>query len=164
MVRRNRARSSSLFLMELIIAILFFSASSAVCVQFFVKSHILSQNAQRLNHAVNECSGIAEIVSTSSGIDEAVDLITGLYPDASVEVSSPPSPEGTEENVGKTSVSARIYYNEAFIPCAEGEGRYVLEAALWEQGRTLTVGMTMMGEEEAPIYELTVKHYLQREG
>ena len=54
MKHRNRAKSSSLFLLELVLAILFFSLASAVCVQFFVKSHILSRDAQRLNHAVSE--------------------------------------------------------------------------------------------------------------
>ncbi len=49
MKHRNRAQSSSLFLLELILAILFFSLASAVCVQFFVKSHLLSRDARNLN-------------------------------------------------------------------------------------------------------------------
>ena len=51
MNRKNRAQSSTLFLLELILAILFFSLASAVCVQFFVKSRLLSRGAQNLNHA-----------------------------------------------------------------------------------------------------------------
>ena len=49
MIRRSRAQSSSLFLMELILAILFFSVTSAVCVQFFVKSHLLSRDSKILS-------------------------------------------------------------------------------------------------------------------
>ena len=155
MKHRNRAKSSSLFLLELILAILFFSLASAVCVQFFVKSHILSRDAQRLNHAVNECSGIAEIINTSDGTEDAAEVITEIYPDASVMDS--------EESGDAPSVSARIFYNKDFIPCARTDAFYVLHAVLWEQGQMLTVGMTF-GEEsnEDPIYELTVKHYLQR--
>lgn len=155
MKHRNRAKSSSLFLLELILAILFFSLASAVCVQFFVKSHILSRDAQRLNHAVNECSGIAEIVNTSNGTEDAIDVITGIYPDASFT--------DAEENGDVPSVSACIFYNEEFAPCSEKDCAYVLQAVLWEQGQMLTAGMTI-GEvtKETPIYELTVKHYLQR--
>ncbi len=155
MKHRNRAKSSSLFLLELILAILFFSLAVAVCVQFFVKSHILSRDAQRLNHAVNECSGIAEIVNTSGGMTDAAEVISGIYPDASFTDS--------EENGDVPSVSALIFYDKDFIPCAEKDKAYVLQAVLWEQGQMLTAGMTIGDtKKETPIYELTVKHYLQR--
>ena len=81
MLRKNRAQSSSLFLMELILAILFFSITSAVCVQFFVKSHLLSQESQVLTQAVNECSTIAEILRTSDSLSSAEQLIAQEYPD-----------------------------------------------------------------------------------
>ena len=66
MTRRNRAKSSSLFLLELILAILFFSIASAVCVQFFVKSHLLSQESRELQVSANEVSSIAELMNASS--------------------------------------------------------------------------------------------------
>lgn len=67
MVRKNRPRSSGLFLMELILAILFFSIASAVCVQIFVKSHLLSIESRALNQAVNKCASAAEYISAVSG-------------------------------------------------------------------------------------------------
>lgn len=71
MKRKNRPRSSSLFLMELMLAILFFSIASAVCVQIFVKSHLLSKESEALNHAVNVCSNLAETISASpASLDE----------------------------------------------------------------------------------------------
>ena len=82
MIRKNRPRASSLFLMELIIAILFFSIASAVCVQFFVKSHLLSRDADALNHAVNECSSVAEALSTADSISSGLSLLSQLYPNA----------------------------------------------------------------------------------
>ena len=43
----------SLFLMEMIIAILFFfSLASAVCIQLFARSHLLSTQTVNQNHAV----------------------------------------------------------------------------------------------------------------
>lgn len=65
MNKRNRAQASSLFLLELTMAILFFSIASAVCVQIFVKSRAMSLHAEELNAAVREVSSAAEIVRAS---------------------------------------------------------------------------------------------------
>ena len=48
-MKRTPAKRSSLFLLELIIAILFFSLTSAVCVQFFARAHQISRQTQELN-------------------------------------------------------------------------------------------------------------------
>ena len=55
-----RHSKSSLFLMELIIAILFFSIASAVCIQLFAKSHTLSTNTVNQNQAVLHAQNLAE--------------------------------------------------------------------------------------------------------
>lgn len=86
MIRRSRAQSSSLFLMELILAILFFSITSAVCVQFFVKSHLLSRESRVLSQAVNECSNIAEVFDASEDTGDAVSLLKANFPDISAEL------------------------------------------------------------------------------
>lgn len=52
--------TSSLFLLELILAVLFFSVASALCIQIFTKAHLMSQDARDLNFAVNEVSSMAE--------------------------------------------------------------------------------------------------------
>lgn len=52
--------TSSLFLPELILAVLFFSVASALCIQIFTKAHLMSQDARDLNFAVNEVSSMAE--------------------------------------------------------------------------------------------------------
>lgn len=70
MMRKNRPRSSSLFLMELILAILFFSVASAVCVQIFVKSHLMSRQSEALNHAVTECTNAAELFFAASNPED----------------------------------------------------------------------------------------------
>ena len=51
---------SSLFLMEMIIAILFFSLASAVCIQLFARSHLLSTQTVNQNHAVIQAQNLAE--------------------------------------------------------------------------------------------------------
>ena len=49
-MRKNS--SSSLFLMELIIAILFFSLASTVCIQLFVKAHLLTEKSVNINQSI----------------------------------------------------------------------------------------------------------------
>lgn len=58
---------SSLFLMEMIIAILFFSLASAVCIQLFAKSHLLSTQTVNQNHAVIWAQNLAESYLSSDG-------------------------------------------------------------------------------------------------
>lgn len=57
---QQTSRRSSLFLIELIIAIAFFSIAAVVCVQFFVKSHSLEVQSTELNHAVHLATTYAE--------------------------------------------------------------------------------------------------------
>ena len=63
--------TSSLFLLELILAILFFSVASALCIQIFTKAHLMSQDARDLNFAVNEVSSMAEQMPDDSLQDAA---------------------------------------------------------------------------------------------
>lgn len=51
---------SSLFLMELIIALLFFSLASTVCIRLFVNAHSLSAQTVDQNYAVNYAQNMAE--------------------------------------------------------------------------------------------------------
>ena len=62
---------SSLFLLELILAVLFFSVASALCIQIFTKVHLMSQDARDLNFAVNEVSSMAEQMPDDSLQDAA---------------------------------------------------------------------------------------------
>lgn len=149
MNRKKRAQSSTLFLLELILAILFFSLASAVCVQFFVKSRLLSRGAQNLNHAVNECSGIAEIVNSSDSMDSALAVIQDIYQEADIS--------------GEDSPTVNIYYDKNFTPCKTGQETFILKTALQLDDHMLTADISM--EETKPdssFYQLTVRHYLQR--
>lgn len=161
MVRKSGARSSSLFLMELILAILFFSVASGVCVQFFVRSHLLSRDSEALNHAVNECAGIAEAVCTTDGAAEAAALLRELYPKAD------------QSEAGSELV---IYYNDTFEPCTEESAAWRLTVSLTEEAQMLDAAMQMTsfmpagdpgsaGSDNAAggsrtIYDLTVQHHI----
>lgn len=75
---QNKSRTS-LVLMELIITILFFSLSSAVCVQLFVNSHLTTKETRKLNEAVNISQSIAEVMR---GTDGSLASIQSYFPTA----------------------------------------------------------------------------------
>ena len=79
MGKKTSARSSSIFLLELIVSILFFSIAGAVCTQVFVKAHSLSVEAQQLAEAVGICSNCAELVRAAQSPDEADRLLLEEY-------------------------------------------------------------------------------------
>lgn len=61
-MRRVRHSRSGLFLIELMVCILFFSITAGICIQFFVKSHHMSQNARNLYQAQQEAASMAEVL------------------------------------------------------------------------------------------------------
>lgn len=64
---QNNSSKTGLFLMELIIAILFFSLASAVCIQLFVQSHIVSRQSVELNYGVLWAQNTAELFYGCNG-------------------------------------------------------------------------------------------------
>ncbi|MGL4546688.1 hypothetical protein [Eubacterium aggregans] len=77
MKHRYATSKNSLFLMELIIAIFFFVLASGVCIQIFVKAHVLSTDTQRTQLAVNESSSAADIIRANPG-DATATLLQNL--------------------------------------------------------------------------------------
>ena len=68
-MKRTSNSRSSLFLIELIIAILFFSLVSAVCLKAFTRSHILNQDARDLNAALTRVESTAELLRAGEQTD-----------------------------------------------------------------------------------------------
>ncbi len=83
----NRAMHSktSLFLMELIIAILFFSVSGAICVQLFVRAHMLSETSVEMNNSVLWTQNISEVFCALKG---NLHSIADFYQDSSIVIVS----------------------------------------------------------------------------
>lgn len=151
MKQRNRARSSTLFLVELIIAILFFTVCSAVCVQFFVKSHSISRQAGELNFAVNECSSVAEIIQGSDSEDEMLRGLKAVYPEAFAVDSS----------------TLSIAFDSDFVQC-DSEGKdaayYVnTEMKVADNSVECTISARSSDDSES-IYELEIFHNLPEDG
>lgn len=62
-----KSSKSSLFLMELIISILFFSLSSAACIQLFVKAHVLDTRTREQNQTVIWSQNLASLWQAEDG-------------------------------------------------------------------------------------------------
>lgn len=73
----NNARKTGLFLMELIIAILFFSLAAAICIQLFVKSHMISERSIALNHSILLAQNTAETFYATNGDPEKMASLLG---------------------------------------------------------------------------------------
>lgn len=81
----HRPRTSSLFLLELIFSILFFSVASAICIQIFVRAHTLSRDARALHTAVSACSDAAEIGSNAGTAADAAEKLAACTRTAAAE-------------------------------------------------------------------------------
>lgn len=70
---------SALFLMELILSIFFFSLASTVCIQLFVKAHLLGNETTIQNHAVLWAQNIAETyLSTEADTDTTAQTLKAV--------------------------------------------------------------------------------------
>ena len=114
---RNRISSSNLFLMELIVALLIFSVSSAACVSVFMKAHQMSERAAALGTATDQISGAAELIRGCGNIREIEETLHGEYPEIYWEETE------TEDAL---YVSARTFLDKGGMSCGEEEGQTVL--------------------------------------
>ena len=76
-MNNNASSKTSLFLMELIIAIFFFSISAAICVRLFVSAHTLAEKTVNLNNAVTWSQNLAECFNSEKG---DIEKIADYYP------------------------------------------------------------------------------------
>ncbi len=117
--------------MEMIIIILFFSISSAVCIQSFVNAHLLDKKTMELNHAVIIAQGFAD---TMRGSDGTIDTLLSYYPKAVKEGDS----------------KLRQYYDSDFLPCSENDENavYLSEAVLTTKSKISTIDIVVSKPSE----------------
>lgn len=142
---------SSLFLLELILAVLFFSVASALCIQIFTKAHLMSQDARDLNFAVNEVSSMAEQISADT-----------LHPDtaaSSDDTASDPSTQMPDDSLQ----DATAYYNSSYASCEKADAVYVLTVHYEPENTLLKAHISMdTVADNRNIYTLDVTKHRQR--
>ena len=143
--------TSSLFLLELILAVLFFSVASALCIQIFTKAHLMSQDARDLNFAVNEVSSMAEQISADT-----------LHPDtaaSSDDTASDPSTQMPDDSLQ----DAAAYYDSGYASCEKADAVYVLTVHYEPEDTLLKAHISMdTVADNRNIYTLDVTKHRQR--
>lgn len=120
-----KSSKSSLFLMELIIAILFFALASAVCIQLFVKAHVLGKNTTEENHALLLCQNLSEIFLDTlpeyydKDPEEMKQYMMSLI---AADKTLPAPKEGDVTSAARFSFL--LHFNENWSPCAPADSRY----------------------------------------
>lgn len=75
-MNKLRSHGSGLFLIEMIIGIGFFSLACAVCVQLFVKGHLMSVESNELSRSVIYAQNAAEAFKATDGdINDTAELL-----------------------------------------------------------------------------------------
>lgn len=143
--------TSSLFLLELILAVLFFSVASALCIQIFTKAHLMSQDARDLNFAVNEVSSMAEQISAGT-----------LHSDtaaSSDDTASNPSTQMPDDSLQ----DAAAYYDSSYASCEKADAVYVLTVHYEPEDTLLKAHISMdTVADNRNIYTLDVTKHRQR--
>ena len=143
--------TSSLFLLELILAVLFFSVASALCIQIFTKAHLMSQDARDLNFAVNEVSSMAEQISAGT-----------LHSDtaaSSDDTASDPSTQMPDDSLQ----DAAAYYDSSYASCKKADAVYVLTVHYEPEDTLLKAHISMDTiDDNRNIYTLDVTKHRQR--
>ncbi len=133
---------SSLFLMEMIVTILFFSLAAAVCVKCFVSAHMMGKETYELNHAIAIATGYAEVMR---GTDGDIDSITEVFKD---------SVRGDDSYI-------MVFYNDRFEACDPDDAVYAGDITLTPNGAIQNMHIRIIKIEDASIiYELDATKYL----
>ncbi|WP_394922754.1 hypothetical protein [uncultured Robinsoniella sp.] len=109
-MKKNTPSKSSLFLIELIIAILFFTVASGICIQLFSKSFLLSQSSKNLSTSSRLVSNTAEVLDSCRG---SLDEMKSLFPGSVTEGDS-----------------IHFYYNASWEECSEADSKFTLIATV----------------------------------
>lgn len=139
---KKTAKRSSLFLLELIIAILFFILAATACVKIFVHSRQLENDSIALNQAVIACTSVAEILRSES---DPYDMLQEVYP------------TGTA-----TQDHFYIYYDNKWKLCSEADARFTVSLQT-EYTDDFQKGYISVLDQDVSIYQLEIETYLGEE-
>lgn len=138
------ARRSSLFLMELTLAILFFCLCSAFCVRLFAQAREVSRSSENLTMSVRQLSGFAELFKGSSDFESAL-------------LDACP--------LARTGDSRfTVYYDQDWQYSTEEEAVYSVEIQLSREGNLAVCDMRALslektGAESGTLYTLHTEKY-----
>lgn len=140
---RQHARSS-LFLLELIVAICFFSVTAAICTRVFAAAHLQSIHTQDLNHAIANAQSAAEAFRSTDGTLEA---LATLFPDEAI-LTDTASKSADSSSVDPASTML-LLYDADWNPCSD-------ETDPADASVVYQLSVTVTAEEDLSTAHLTV--------
>ena len=135
---------SSLFLIELIIAVLFFALASTVCIQMFVRGHMINISNSEKEHAIMLTQSLAESYEATDG---DVNAMAKLFDDAIIAgdsinfcYDSDWNAINEDEAVYKVSLTSAIdgnFSNASIVTVnlSSGEEIYTLDTKIYRNMR-----------------------------
>ena len=130
---RHNQQQSRLFLLEITLAILFFSLASAVCLRCFAKSHILSTQAAELNQAVSQSENIAELLRSLPENDRKDDqkisnVLQLEYPAVNFSATDIDTDTDIEiDSAQKSLGSWNLYFDSDWTSCQKVQAVYKIQ-------------------------------------
>ena len=122
---------TGLFLLELIISILFFIIAAAVCIQLFVKAHLLDRRTEEKSGAVKLCTNYAERIT--AGVPEE----KNIYYDKELrecQVQNAVYVLCVDKEPGARTPQGWMDKYEVYVKMVQGEEKiYSLELSLYRQ-------------------------------
>lgn len=104
-MKKSPPKPSNLFLLELILAIFFFSLASAVCIRLFVQARSLTLESHKKNQALICAKNLSALFESREG---SLTAIAENFSQCRLEDSS-----------------LEIYYDENWDPCPENKSTYL---------------------------------------
>lgn len=139
-LNRNK---SGLFLMELIVVTLFFSAAAVISVRIFFAGESISKDSRLLTNAVIEAQNAAQLIKNDAG---GMETFCSYY--------------GVSIEGGK----AIVYFDEAFVPCEHEEGAKIEMIVIQTQEEKIvesSINLVDAGSNKS-VYSLETKTFLGR--
>ncbi len=138
-MRNSRA---SLFLMELMISILFFAISGAVCIQLFVKAHTINELTEDKSKATLIAQDICEYYHYTDG--DKAEMLSYYW------------------DFEESDDSILLYFTENGSICSKVGAAYVATLSFGQESsyHILTLDIKNM-ENEQSLYSTRIKKYVQ---
>ena len=140
---------SSLFLIELIITILFFSLAGAVCIQLFVKAHVIDQSTVNKNHAILIAQNLSE---GFLGCNGDVTALSSLFSDS---------------NTSTDTSQIILAYDSNWNPVTTGSFSYTATLSYTEDSSYHYADIIVVKtepENSSPLFHISVKKHIPERG
>ena len=130
---------SSIFLLELILNLIIFTALLIIGLNFFIKAHSLSVKTTDLHHAVTECNNIATLFQSGDG---NLDLLSQSY-----------------SYIIIADTTAYIYYDSDYKECSSGDAIYILTIKVESNSPHIYKANIKFAKNDEIIYQVNATNY-----